>query len=98
MKNNPNLAGQLASKKVLFGGYSRFAIAPVHTRFDDVEWFVWDANHIDPLTKLPSVIAQEPTKEQALAKVGTNCVAFHDVCYETIGNDTTRLSFSVRVF
>ena len=69
MKNNPNLAGQLASKKVLFGGYSRFAIAPVHTRFDAVEWFVWDAEQIDPLTRLPSVIAQEATKEEALAMV-----------------------------
>jgi len=97
MKNNPNLAGQLASKKILFGGYSRFAIAPVHTRFDAVEWFVWDAEQIDPATQLPSVIVQEPTREQALAKV-ENPVSFHDVCYETIGNDTTRLSFSIRVF
>jgi hypothetical protein len=69
MKNNPNLAGQLASKKVLFGGYSRFAIAPVHTRFDAVEWFVWDAERIDPVTGGPDVIAQEATKEQAMEKV-----------------------------
>ena len=69
MKNNPNLAGQLASKKVLFGGYSRFAIAPVHTRFDAVEWFVWDAEQIDPVTGGPDVIAQDATKEQAMERV-----------------------------
>ena len=69
MKNNPNLAGQLASKKVLFGGYSRFAIAPVHTRFDAVEWFVWDAERIDPVTGGPDVIAQESTKEQAMERI-----------------------------
>ena len=69
MKNNPNFAGQLASKKVLFGGYSRFAIAPVHTRFDAVEWFVWDAEQIDPVTGGPDVIAQDATKEQAMERV-----------------------------
>lgn len=69
MKNNPNLAGQLAAKKVLFGGCSRYAIAPVHTRFDAVEWFVWDAETIDPLTGHPDVIAQEPTEELAYERV-----------------------------
>jgi len=69
MKNNPNLAGELAAKKELFGEYSRYAIAPIHTRFDAIEWFVWDAHTIDPLTGHPDVIAQEATKEEALAMV-----------------------------
>lgn len=64
--NNPKLAGQIATtRKELFGGYSRYAIAPVHTRFDAVEWFVWDAERLDP-TGRPEVIRQAPTKEEAL--------------------------------
>ena len=66
MKNNPNLAGQLAAKKELFGDCSRYAIAPIHTRFDAVQWFVWDAEQIDPVTKLASVIRQAQTKAEAL--------------------------------
>ena len=64
--NNPNLAGQLAARKELFGDYSRYAVAPIHTRFDAVEWFVWDADIIDPLTNKPDVIRQAATKEEAL--------------------------------
>lgn len=67
MTNNPKLAGQLAAKKELFGGHSRYAIAPIHTRFDAVEWFVWDAEQIDPATNKPDVIRQAPTKTEALA-------------------------------
>jgi hypothetical protein len=67
MTNNPNLAGQLAAKKELFGGHSRYAIAPIHTRFDAVEWFVWDAEQIDVQTGFASVIRQARTKQEALA-------------------------------
>ena len=63
--NNPKLAGQIATRKELFGGYSRYAIAPVHTRFDAVEWFVWDAERLDA-TGRPEIIRQAPTKEAAL--------------------------------
>ena len=41
--NNPALKGTLAGKKLLFGPRSRFAIAPLHTRFDAVAWAVYDA-------------------------------------------------------
>lgn len=65
--NNPKLAGQIAStRKELFGGDSRYAIAPVHTRFDEVEWFVWDAERLDA-TGRPEVIRQAATKEEALS-------------------------------
>lgn len=66
MTNNPKLAGQLAAKKELFGGHSRYAIAPIHTRFDAVEWFVWDAEQIDKQTGFASVICQAQTKQEAL--------------------------------
>ena len=45
VSNNPMLRGSLAAPKQRFGEYGRYAIAPVHTRFDAVEWFVWDAMH-----------------------------------------------------
>jgi hypothetical protein len=66
MTNNSKLAGQLAAKKELFGGHSRYAIAPIHTRFDAVQWFVWDAEQIDNQTGFASVIRQAQTKAEAL--------------------------------
>jgi len=64
--NNPNQKGSLAGRKVLFGDCSRYAVAPIHTRFDAVEWFVWDADSVDA-NGLPEVIRQEPTFEAAVA-------------------------------
>jgi hypothetical protein len=58
IKNDPTKAGALAGRKHMFGNLSRFAVAPVHTRFDAVQWFVWDANRIDPVTGKPDVIRQ----------------------------------------
>lgn len=67
IKNNPQLKGSLAGRKVLFGEHGRYAVAPVHTRFDDVEWFVWDAQH--PLSDMnhAEVIRQASTYEDAVA-------------------------------
>ena len=68
MQNNPKLKGQLAAPKELFGDFSRYAIAPVHTRFDAVQWFVWDAEHPDCTENQRTVvIRQEDTKAQAMA-------------------------------
>lgn len=64
--NNSKLAGQLASTWVLFGESSRFKLAAIHTRFDAVSWFVWDADRIDEVTGCPAVIRQEPTIEAAI--------------------------------
>lgn len=64
-KNNPSMRGMLADRKRLFGGYSRYAVAPVHTRFDAVQWFVWDAEAVDG-NGMPSVIRQEATLQDAL--------------------------------
>lgn len=66
VRNNPALAGQPATRKQPVKGDWRFAIAPVHTRFDAVEWFVWDAEQPDPLTGLPRVIRQCATFEEAV--------------------------------
>lgn len=65
--NNPNLAGQLADSKVLFGPHKRLAIAPIHTRFDAVEWVVWDAERPCPDTGLPEIIRQAGTAWKAVA-------------------------------
>ena len=65
--NDPTRRGELAAPKLLFGRNSRYAVAPVHTRFDDIEWFVWDAEH--PLSDMDhaEVIRQAPTLTEALA-------------------------------
>ena len=64
--NDATRKGQLAAPKHLFGGCSRYAVAPVHTRFDAVQWLVWDAETICPDTGKPDVIRIEPTLAQAL--------------------------------
>ena len=66
-KNDPAKKGQLAARKRLFGDCSRYAVAPVHTRFDAVEWFVWDAESpwIDGNGQA-GVIRQAATLEEAL--------------------------------
>lgn len=65
-KNNPLMKGALAAPKQRFGDSGRYAVAPVHTRFDAVEWFVWDAEH--PLSTLSraEVIRQANSLEEAL--------------------------------
>lgn len=64
--NNPNLAGQKAGNPELFGECSRYAVYPVHTRFDAVQWFVADAELLDELTKMPSIIRQADSREAAV--------------------------------
>ena len=63
--NNPALKGQPAARKQFFGHCSRFAVAPVHTRFDAVEWFVWDAS-LATDGELAPVICQAATLEEAV--------------------------------
>ena len=65
-ENNPSLKGSLAAKKQFFGEGRRYAVAPVHTRFDAVEWFVWDAEHSLSDMSHAEVIRQEATLEEAL--------------------------------
>ena len=62
--NNPALKGQLAARKQFFDGY-RFAVAPIHTRFDALEWFVWDANVTDKEGRA-EVVRQAATLQEAL--------------------------------
>ena len=64
--NDPSLCGSLASPKQFFGDHSRYAVAPVHTRFDRIEWFVWDAEHsLSDMTRA-EIIRQSETLEDAL--------------------------------
>ena len=67
--NDPSRKGELAARKQLFGDCSRYAVAPVHTRFNAVQWFVWDAEIACADTGLPEVIRQAETLAQALAGI-----------------------------
>lgn len=68
IKNDPSRAGELAARKILFGEFRRYAVAPIHTRFDAVSWFVWDAHVPDEeCGGIPSVIRQADTKEEAMS-------------------------------
>jgi hypothetical protein len=64
--NNPALKGSLAANKQFFGDASRYAVAPIHTRFDAVEWFVWDAEHPNSDMTQAEVIRQAETLEDAV--------------------------------
>jgi hypothetical protein len=61
--NDASRKGQLAARKQLFGDYRRYAVAPIHTRFDAVSWFVWDAEGY-PMGE-PAIIRQEATLAEA---------------------------------
>jgi hypothetical protein len=63
--NDPSKAGQLASKKIIFGHNGRYAVAAVHTRFDSVQYFVWDAETVDS-AGFPTVIRQNANCEAAM--------------------------------
>ena len=67
--NDPARAGELAGPKFLFGGDTgnRYAVAPVHTRFGAIQWFVWDAMIPEPETGLASGIRQCATRRGAIA-------------------------------
>lgn len=65
--NDPSKAGCLAGPKRLFGAFHRYSVAPVHTRFDRVQWFVWDADGTCPETGLLTIVRQEDTVEEAVA-------------------------------
>lgn len=66
-KNDPARAGQLASRKLIFGDLSRYAVAAVHTRFDAVQWFVWDAASPLPGDLGLAVVRQAATFDEAVA-------------------------------
>jgi hypothetical protein len=63
--NNPARKGELAARKQFLRGY-RYAVAPVHTRFGAVEWFVWDAEHPTSEMFNPAVIRQAATLDEAI--------------------------------
>lgn len=64
--NDASKRGQLAAPKVIFGELSRYAIAPIHTRFGSVVWFVWDAEKQLEDTHMADVIRQEASFEDAV--------------------------------
>ena len=45
--NNPVLKGRRAGKARFYGPHKRFALYPIHTRFDAVAWVVSDAETMD---------------------------------------------------
>ena len=66
LTNNPMLRGSLAAPKQRFGKCGRYAIAPIHTRFNAIEWVIWDADIIDEATGLAVIIRQACTMDEAL--------------------------------
>ena len=72
--NNPAIAGQLASRRkyfgprLLFGNYYRYITAAVHTRFDQVVWFVWDNTKLDNFGQA-TIIRQAGNYKDAIAGI-----------------------------
>lgn len=65
--NNPAIKGQPATRKQFFGPRGRYAVAPIHTRFDALEWFVWDAEHSLSDISHAEVIREAATLEEAIS-------------------------------
>lgn len=71
MKNNPNKAGKLACEIKSFavpGSDWPINVAAIHTRFQKVEWFVWDTGILEEMTGHPEVIGQYATEEEAVSR------------------------------
>ena len=64
--NDPTRKGELAARKQTFGAFRRFAVAPIFTRFEALEFFVWDAEAARDGEPAP-VIRQAASLEEALA-------------------------------
>ena len=64
--NDPTRAGQSASEATIFGQFNRYRVEAIHTRFDAVDWFVFDAEWPDEVTGEPSVIRQASTRADAV--------------------------------
>jgi len=73
--NVPSKAGQKAGAYEIFGAFARYAVFPVHTRFDAIEWFVVDSEREDPVCGGMAIIRQEPTRELAMAGLEVTCHA-----------------------
>ena len=70
LRNDPSRKGQFAAPKRRFGEYRRYCVAPVHTRFDAVEWCVWDAESYDSYGVSPALIRQASTEAEAVEGLG----------------------------
>lgn len=69
-KNNHEKAGQKASQKLTFGPFSRYAVYAVHTRFNNVMWFVEDAEQTcEVIPEQLKVIRQEWDFKDAVNKL-----------------------------
>jgi hypothetical protein len=66
-ENNPALRGQEAIQGYRFGPFGRFRIKATHTRFENLGWFISDAETEDDLTGLPAVVAQSDSHGKAFA-------------------------------
>jgi hypothetical protein len=69
--NNPARKGEFAAQPQLFGAASRYKVAPIHTRFEAVEWFVWDAERPGADGK-PEVVRQCATLIEAIHGLDTD--------------------------
>lgn len=63
--NDPSKAGRRAGKTRFIGEASRYAVFPVHTRFDAICWFVTDAERQDEYG-FAEVVRQCDTFEEAI--------------------------------
>jgi hypothetical protein len=74
--NDSSRAGQYAAFALSFGPIltagpnrgrqRRYRVAPIHTRFGVVSWFVWDTTDMDPRTQGYPIIRQAATRDEAV--------------------------------
>ena len=79
MKNDPENAGKLAHYRLAVGPNHRYVIGAVNTRFDNIVYFIWDREQMDPNSKLTSdtapnrfnmkVVSQENSLDKMIDKL-----------------------------
>ena len=69
--NNPANRGAFAGNPHRFNNH-RYTVAPVHTRFDGIEWLVFDNERIDD-DNLPFVIRQSASFDDAVSGLYLDC-------------------------
>ena len=72
VKNEPLKKGQKAHKPFFFGDeYSnnRYMVYPMHTRFDDVQWMIQDADIKCDVTGGSQIIRQIDSKDEVIEEI-----------------------------
>ncbi len=71
--NDPRKAGQLAGRKEYVGFWCRYVVYPIHTRFENIQWFVGDMHESDEYELHPKIVGQYDSRLEAIQRANDLC-------------------------